>query len=401
MKQKLRSIEIFSGAGGLCVGASRAGFKPLGVIDNDSSVLRHLRENSESGVHPYCDWPLFDVDVRNVRYSDFGSGVDLVAGGPPCQPFSLGGKHKGSDDHRDMFDEAVRAVRELQPRSFVFENVKGLTRSTFSRYFAYILLRLRHPEIVRTTRHVEWTDHLNALENQETSGSDEGLQYNVITRVLNAADYGIPQRRERVFFVGFRSDLHLRWHFPEPTHSRDALIWKKWRGKRPYWDEFSVAANDREENVRELARAARLLDAPTQRPWKTVRHALNDLPDPRNFNVLGAKFQNHLFRDGARTYVGHTGSPLDLPSKTLKAGVHGTAGGENTLRMPDGSVRYLTVREAARLQTFSDDTIFNGNWTQSIRHIGNAVPCDLAELIFKSIRRSILAQDETRHRARH
>ena len=373
------------------MGASRAGFKPLVVIDSDTSVLRHIQENADAGIYPYRDWPLLGVDVRDVAYSKFGIGVDLVAGGPPCQPFSLGGKHKGSDDHRDMFDEAVRAVSELQPKVFVFENVKGLTRETFSRYFEYIRLRLRHPEIVKTSQHIAWTDHLNALENQETSGSNEGLQYNLVYRVLNAADYGIPQRRERVFFVGFRSDLHMHWHFPKPTHSRDALLWSKWREKRLYWDEQAVAKNDREEDTREKARASRLKERPEFKPWKTVRDALSDLPDPRLLVGPDSRFQNNIFRDGARQYAGHTGSPLDLPSKTLKAGVHGTAGGENMLRMPDGSVRYLTVREAARLQTFSDDTIFNGTWTQSIRHIGNAVPCELAELIFRSIETSIQA----------
>lgn len=389
MGKNLKSIELFSGAGGLCLGASRAGFKPLAVVDSDASVIQHLRSNSNSGISPYKHWPLIELDVRSFDYADFGSDVDLVAGGPPCQPFSLGGKHQASLDHRDMFDEAVRAVRELQPKAFLFENVKGLARSTFTRYFDYVRLRLRHPEVLRSAKYRDWTEHLNALEDVETAGSFNSLQYNVVTRVLNAADFGIPQRRERVFFVGFRSDLHLQWHFPKPTHSKDSLIWSKWCDKRSYWDAHEVPIDARESDQHELARSAKLFEKPKLKPWATVRQALRDLPDPADRRSDCSAFQNHVYRPGARQYAGHTGSPLDFPSKTLKAGVHGTAGGENMLRFADGSVRYLTVREAARLQTFPDSTVFDSNWTQSIRHIGNAVPCDLAELLFRSIAKSV------------
>src|SRR5690606_17264971 len=99
---------------------------------------------------------------------------------------------------------------------------------------------------------------------------------------------------------------------------------------------------------------------------------------------------NHRFQVGARTYVGHTGSPLDEPAKTLKAGVHGVPGGENMLRRPDGTVRYFTVRESARLQTFPDDYVFHGSWTETMRQLGNAVPVDLAETIARSVRQHLL-----------
>jgi DNA (cytosine-5)-methyltransferase 1 len=94
---------------------------------------------------------------------------------------------------------------------------------------------------------------------------------------------------------------------------------------------------------------------------------------------------NHEFRDGARPYPGHTGSPLDEPSKALKAGAHGVPGGENMIAFPDGSFRYYTAREAARIQTFPDDYVFAGAWTESMRQIGNAVPVLLAETVGQSI----------------
>src|SRR5437763_173387 len=93
-------------------------------------------------------------------------------------------------------------------------------------------------------------------------------------------------------------------------------------------------------------------------PWLTVRDAISDLPNPERFP--NNNVPDHRFYPGAKSYIGHTGSPLDEPAKTLKAGDHGVPGGENMLASPDGSLRYFTVREAARLQTFPDDYIFEG-----------------------------------------
>jgi DNA (cytosine-5)-methyltransferase 1 len=94
---------------------------------------------------------------------------------------------------------------------------------------------------------------------------------------------------------------------------------------------------------------------------------------------------NHVLIPGARSYQGHTGSPLDEPSKTLKAGDHGVPGGENTIVMENGTVRYLTIREAARIQTFPDEYFFPGAWTESMRQLGNAVPVKLSEIVARSI----------------
>lgn len=109
---------------------------------------------------------------------------------------------------------------------------------------------------------------------------------------------------------------------------------------------------------------------------------------------------NHVFNPGARSYPGHTGSPLDEPGKTLKAGDHGVPGGENMLLRPDGSVRYFTVREAARLQTFPDDYVFRGSWTETMRQLGNAVPVRLAEVIAGSVAATLRAAEGTGLRGR-
>ena len=125
--------------------------------------------------------------------------------------------------------------------------------------------------------------------------------------------------------------------------------------------------------------------------WRTVRDALvdpeNTLPDPTKTSDNG--FLNHVHNPGARTYKGHTGSPLDQPAKTLKAGDHGVPGGENMLAHSNGKVRYFTVRESARLQTFPDNYYFAGAWTEAMRQLGNAVPVRLAEIVATSIREKL------------
>src|SRR5690606_23982614 len=131
---------------------------------------------------------------------------------------------------------------------------------------------------------------------------------------------------------------------------------------------------------------------PEGKPWVTVREAIQDLPSPKSKN----EFNNHEYRDGAKSYPGHTGSPIDEPSKTLKAGDHGVPGGENMIRYNDDSIRYYTVREAARIQTFPDDYHISGAWSECMRQIGNAVPVTLAEVVASSIYK-ILALGKSKH----
>lgn len=380
----MRSVELFVGAGGLGIGVSQAGFRPVAVVDWNRWACDTIRENKARATDPIKHWPLHEGDIRDFDFSAIRGAVDLVTGGPPCQPFSLGGRHQAYLDKRDMFPEVIRAVRELRPRAFIIENVKGLTRAKFANYLEYIRLQLRHPEM-KARRGERWADHLARLEDQETHGVSGGLQYNVVMRVLNAANYGVPQRRERVILVGFRADTGIEWHFPAPTHSQDSLLWDQWRDG-VYWNVHRVAKHDRPDGGAGRARAETMLFRPPMRAWRTARDAIADLPDPETHPDEAREYHDHRFQPGARSYPGHTGSPLDEPAKTLKAGDHGVPGGENMLRRPDGSVRYFTVRESARLQTFPDEMTFHGSWTESMRQIGNAVPCNLARVIAVGVR---------------
>lgn len=381
----MQSIELFVGAGGLGIGASQAGFNPIAVIDWDKWACDTIRQNQNRRLLPFSKWPLHEADVSKFDFRSVAKTVDLITGGPPCQPFSLGGLHQAFLDKRDMFPQAIRAVRELRPRAFVFENVKGLTRATFANYLEYIRLQLRHPDLI-ARKDEPWLEHLGRLEDYETRGRHNGLHYQVVMRVLNAADYGVPQRRERVFIVGFRSDLGVEWHFPEPTHTQEAMLWSQWRSNA-YWDLHRVSKMDRPDPTGVAMRsAAKLRALPRREPWQTVRDAISDLPDPERQPGVACVYHDHRLQPGARSYPGHTGSPLDEPAKTLKAGVHGVPGGENMLRRPDGSVRYFTIRESARLQTFPDRMIFHGSWTETMRQLGNAVPCRLAEAVVSQVR---------------
>ncbi|KPQ10867.1 MAG: DNA (cytosine-5)-methyltransferase 1 [Saliniramus fredricksonii] len=387
MRTKLRkSIELFAGAGGLGIGLAQAGFEPQIAVENDKWCCDTLRNNHKIlGVN--CEIEntssgIIENDIRNIDFCEFENVVDLVSGGPPCQPFSLAGRHRAYEDARDLFPEAVRAVRESRPKAFIFENVKGLTRSKFSDYFSYIQLQLEHPEIM-TNNDEDWHDHFKRLQQHHTSSSRFGLHYNVVTKVLNAANFGIPQKRERVIFVGFRDDINARWSCDDGPFTEESMVWDQVFGS--YWEKHEIPKKDRILNYRSLLIAKRLSrdEKPKTLPWRTIRDAISDLPNPEYENNI--RFPDHRLQSGARSYAGHTGSYIDEPSKTLKAGVHGVPGGENMIRWANGSVRYFTVRESARIQTFPDNFKFYGAWSECMRQLGNAVPVALASCVGESV----------------
>ena len=392
----MKSVELFAGAGGLAIGVGRAGFEHLRIIESDEWCCETINHNRLRGARPIADWPAVSpTDIKNIRFDALPANVDLISGGPPCQPFSVGGKHRGQADARNLFPDLVRAVRVLRPRAVIVENVKGLLRKSFDPYFKYIMLTLTYPTLV-PAREEGWTDHMARLERHHTSGGE--LEYRVDFELLNSADYGVPQRRERVFIVAFRADLGIEWSFRDDlprTHSPDSLLWDQWC-TGDYWDRHRIPSASRPPlPYRARSRVQSLSSSgipPAGRPWRTVRDAIHNLPDPRSDEACA--FANHGFKPGARSYRGHTGSPWDQPAKTLKAGDHGVAGGENTLRHPNGRVRYFTVREAARLQTFPDAYEFHGSWAETMRQLGNAVPVQLSFSVADSVGR-VLRREES------
>lgn len=378
----LQSIELFSGAGGLALGLHAAGFKHIALYEWNPSAVKTLQYNQVMGHPSLKDCEILHVDVRDVDFRKH-QGVDLVAGGPPCQPFSMGGKAAGMNDERDMFPQAVRALAETQPRAFIFENVRGLLRPAFSNYVEFIRLQMEFPNFP-ISKNAKWETNLARLQRhkERMDHDDTELRYRVHVHQANAADYGVPQQRHRVFFVGFRSNVETEWSFPQPTHSHERLS-------------LSQQSMDKANMP---AKGKRIIATPSNgnsqpKPWVTLYDAIKDLPNPSA--RPSKKWLNHELQDGAKTYPGHTGSPLHRPAKALKAGDHGVPGGENMISYPDQSVRYLSVRESARVQTFPDDYAFLGSWTEAMRQLGNAVPVTLAKIVGESVAKA-LRQDSAR-----
>jgi len=380
----LTSVELFTGAGGLALGTAKAGLRHAALIELDRDACATLclngnraLLNAERAVEP--------TDARAVDFSVYAGSLDLIAAGVPCQPFSLAGKHRGHRDHRNLFPELFRAVCQARPRALLIENVKGLLRPGFAPYFAYILLRLQRPDAAPRPGEA-WDEHKARLLQEARSGQmRDGLAYDVRHHLINCADFGVPQKRERVFIVAFRSDLGVEWTLPRATHSQDALLYAQWVDGS-YWREHGLR-RPRTPPRHLTARIERLrlaLFPPLEKRWRTVRDAIGDLPKPFDLREH-PDVPNHFANPGARSYPGHTGSPWDEPAKTLKAGDHGVPGGENTLRHDNGRVRYFTIREAARLQTFPDEYVFAGAWSECLRQLGNAVPVEVARLLGASI----------------
>ena len=362
----MKSVELFSGCGGLALGTARAGFQHARMVEWNEDACATLWFNKERGVEHAADWNVTQGDVRKIDWTTLKK-VGLVAGGPPCQPFSIGGKHKGNCDDRDMWPEAIRAVREMQPRGFFFENVRGLARPAFAGYLDWIKESLSHPDVVRKEGE-SVQSHLIRLK-----AMDRKKAYSVVVLRVNAADFGAAQKRHRVIVAGVLNDAGLSLEPFTPTHSRDRLLWDKWV-TGDYWKHHGIRKPLAMLTV-DAAAVKKLRNegfCPETQSWRTVRDAFNGLGEPNGKN-------NHSLQLGAKVYPGHTGCVLDEPAKALKAGDHGVPGGENMVVLDDGSVRYFSVREAARLQGLPDEWGFEGSWTENMRQLGNAVPTQLAE----------------------
>lgn len=205
----LTSLEICAGAGGQALGLESAGFEPAGLVEIDAHACKTL-------LHNRPNWNVIEGDLREFDGQSF-QGVDLVAGGVPCPPFSKAGLQRGSNDERDLFPEAIRLVKQIRPRAVMLENVRGLLDSVFDDYRLDIIKRLRRLGYV-----AEW-------------------------RLLNASDYGVSQLRPRVVFVALKAELaeHFKWptpHFEQPPTVGELLLdlmsEKGWKGAKK-WSELA------------------------------------------------------------------------------------------------------------------------------------------------------------------
>lgn len=360
-------VNLFAGAGGLAIGLEQGGFADIHMFELDAYACQTLQYNTISK-HVTLHGVVHPGDVRRVDWRQFDWSVRLLAAGVPCQPFSVGGVGRGHADGRNLFPETLRAFRALEPSAALLENVSGLLFHNDTRkYFDYVLRQLRYPSIAPRSGE-GWREHDRRLVRREKSryGNPE---YRVVWKLVNTADYGVPQVRYRVFIVATRRDLP-EYAFPETTHSRNELLHSLMTGR--YWRRHGLRR-------RNLNLDGHVWHRDGKAPWHTVRDALVGLPEMARTPAVDA--MNHWRIPGAREYERHTGSRVDWPSKTLKAGVHGVPGGENSVILDNGRLRYFTFREAARLQTFPDEHIFLGSRNHVTSQIGNAVPCKLAKVL--------------------
>lgn len=324
------AIDLFSGAGGLSLGLRSANWHVSTAVEFDAHAAAS-HELNFGKTKQLC------TDIRNIDFNQF-RGIDLIAGGPPCQPFSVSGKRLGSEDARDMVPEFIRAVREAKPRAFLMENVAGLASAQFSDY-----LDARIEEL-------------------------QALGYCVFAKVLNAANFGVAQNRQRLFLVGLKTSAKLgAFSFPEPTHGPVAGV-----------------------------------------PFETVRRILKNVPDdtPNNAKVVFCK--NPVLRKSpfAGMMFNGKGRPINLDglSHTIPASAGGNrthivdklgitkkyhaellAGKTPRVGELEG-VRRLTVRESARVQSFPDSFVFTGKQSTRYSQVGNAVPPKLAATVANSVR---------------
>ncbi|MEU4734751.1 MULTISPECIES: DNA cytosine methyltransferase [Streptomyces] len=430
------SVELFAGGGGLAMGVHHAGFRPLLFNEFNNRACETLEASAKltlgsDGIQrtlevkpqppaPGEPAPLFPGDVQDLDLSAFHGKVDLLAGGPPCQPFSAGGVAKGDEDKRNMFPAVFKAIRETQPKAVICENVRGLLRPSFRDYFEYIKHELTLPFVERDDE-VRWQEHDRQLTKLiEGGGGGTADQRYVVRHIpVNAADYGVPQIRHRVIIVAFREDLAVDVDafvkdVTRTPFDQEALYRTMRDVDGSYWGRHKV-----EDYVRDEVRDRLPKDLGPEseneerkvRPWRTLRDAIQgyglderlpalpaiDLGKLDRKTPQGGEITDHIGWPNARIYKGHTPNELDRPAKTVKAGVHGVPGGESVVllddREHDASApggwrrlhRYMTVRETARVMTFPDEWHGAGPRGEKMRQLGNAVPVVLAEFFAKKV----------------
>ena len=223
-------INLCAGAGGLALGLAQAGSALCEFYDKDRDACTTLNHNLRNA--PFvAGGRVIQGDLTEVEWTTNCGQIRLLAAGAPCQPFSRGGSRRGHEDERNLFPTILEAVRALRPRAVMIENVRGLGGASQQAYLEYILNQLRYPELVPRENET-WEDHSKRLEQHRTAQCTHPT-YRVQSAVFNAADFGVPQMRYRMFIVATEVDLP-EYKFPIPTHSKYRLRWEQATGA--YWE---------------------------------------------------------------------------------------------------------------------------------------------------------------------
>jgi len=347
MKKKLKVVDLFSGCGGLSKGFLDAGYDVVLGVDNDNPSLATFEANH--GHSRVLNADLFDKGVIKEIKKLAGNKIDVLVGGPPCQGFSLTGTRSFDDKRNRLYLSFIEAVRELKPKAFLIENVPGLVRLYGGEVKNEILKRL------------------------------EKMGYNVEWKILNTADYGVPQVRTRVVFVGVQKK-YGKFNFPRPTHieknyvtSSDAIsdlpaLEKGFGAEKSLYTTTprTLYQKKMRKNTEEL------FNHVATKHTDMVKSVIALVPEGGNYKDLPPGIgTSRRFNEAWTRY--HS----KKPSKTIDTG-HRNHFHYKHNRIP-------TVRENARLQSFPDDFVFMGTRTQQNRQVGNAVPPMLGYHIGKQI----------------
>jgi len=323
-------VELFAGAGGLALGLEKAGFNTIGLIEFDKNAANTLKNNRPK-------WNVINDDIANIScldlefYFNIKKGdLDLLSGGAPCQAFSYAGKRLGLEDARGtLFYHYAVFLQKLQPKTFLFENVRGLLTHDGGRTFNTIL------------------DIFKAAG------------YTVNTEILNAWDYGVAQKRERLIMIGVRADLTDKiWiDVPQPHVYKPVL-------RDILRDVPSSEGTQYSENKRKIFELV-----PPGGYWRDIHE-----------DIAKEYMKSCWYMNGGRTGILRRLS-MDEPSLAILT----SPSQKQTDRCHPLEARPFTVRENARCQCFPDDWIFSGSIGQQYKQVGNAVPVNLAYEIAKKI----------------
>lgn len=341
------AIDLFCGAGGLSYGFESAGFNILLGIDNDSKALEVFEANHK-GAKSICG------DITQISYEDIknkigNKRIDIIIGGPPCQGMSLSGPRKFDDPRNKLYLSYIRLVNEIRPRAFVIENVPGLV-SLFGG-------QIKDSIIEKFT----------------------AMGYRVKYKILCAADYGVPQTRKRVVFVGTREDIEFEY----PPIQLDQVSCKMAISDLPpltddlgeeISDYATVAQNEYQRLMR--SRSEKVYNHVAAAHSEKVKKIIAMVPDGCNYKSLPEEYRN-----SRNFHVAWTRFASSKPAPTIDTG-HRHHFHYEYNRVP-------TVRECARLQSFPDDFVFAGNKTQQFRQVGNAVPPLMAQAIANQVKKML------------
>ena len=334
----LTTIELFAGAGGLALGVEKAGFDTIGLIEFDSDACDTLRKNRP-------DWNVICDDIANIscldleEYFNIGAGeLDLLSGGAPCQAFSYAGKRLGFEDTRGtLFYHYALFLKKLQPKMFLFENVRGLLT------------------------HDSGKTYKTMLKVFEEAG------YVIKKQILNAWDYGVAQKRERLITIGIRKDLTNYIHFDFPKKHNYKPVLRDILKNVP--DSPYTPYGEKKRKIFELV--------PPGGYWRDI--------DPE---IAKNYMKSCWYMEGGRTGILRRLS-LDEPSLTVLT----SPSQKQTERCHPVEARPFTIRENARCQSFPDEWEFCGSIMSQYKQVGNAVPVNLAYEVAKEIKKALEVDD--------